>query len=700
MEFKYTEPNLGSIDQAVRLSNVKLAPVNDKGVILSCNDWNTSASEINTWESSVDIAIGMHFNDWDAEKKLGYMESTLVDNAKIAWTTFKNTTRYATFKAKFLEANGRGSFFGDFLKLEICGITNQNFAESERRKKAWIMLQTLQICDIGRFEEYIAAYQRLYYLSGTLENEELLSLFFTKLLEPWGEAMTRDYDEISPLDTLGRRIAYVREKLSDQCIDWRMKEEARGHYANRCPKKTTAKVVKFIEEEFNLIVFSDYKSDSEYSLYEIDSDYQYFTDKDSDYDTESTIKAQIKLLKLKIKLVEKKQTKEGTRIVHVQEPSNVNSTPIVEEEEEDEDNESISSEESEDSYIYMDEHYQYLSSLSSSSDSESEDEEVENITTKESEVPEEVQIIRTVQGINPENLIVSAHAYRDEVYNIEQTKYGVQEKLLAIELILKQTYSDNPLTLYKEEHPKCKLEILPQENLKELNITVPIYKKLIPASLIDLQEFQAQLKELQDLKLIRKSKSSWSSPTFMLQTFLGIVNYAASHYIPEMAKAKAPLQKLLRKNKKWEWNSLHTQIVREIKELYKKLPVLELPKDHDKISVTTDASKGKVTLVQTVASEEPSNPLMVSILPKDTTEPLSSKIKVLYEGLQRPMSIIDAWVLKGKQGRPSLSKTVKPKQSNCYGPSDAEAFANKGDINVESDEPVVIMTGVVSHQIF
>ncbi|KAL5978983.1 hypothetical protein ACLOJK_018878 [Asimina triloba] len=65
-----------------------------------------------------------------------------------------------------------------------------------------------------------------------------------------------------------------------------------GHYANRCPNKTIAKAVKFIEEEFNLIVFSDYESDDNMSLYEIDSDYEYRSEEettDSDYEDSESI---------------------------------------------------------------------------------------------------------------------------------------------------------------------------------------------------------------------------------------------------------------------------------------------------------------------------------------------------------------------------------------------------------------------------
>lgn len=70
---------------------------------------------------------------------------------------------------------------------------------------------------------------------------------------------------------------------------------------------------------------------------------------------------------------------------------------------------------------------------------------------------------------------------------------------------------------YQEKHPKCKLEILSQEELSAKKLSIPIRKKVIPATPQDQQEFKVQIEELLSMKLIRKSNSEWSSPAFMVR---------------------------------------------------------------------------------------------------------------------------------------------------------------------------------------
>ncbi|KAL5978979.1 hypothetical protein ACLOJK_018874 [Asimina triloba] len=322
----------------------------------------------------MDIAIGMHFNDWDAERKLGYMESTLVGNAKKTWAAFKNIMRYVTFKTKFLEANSRGSSFGDRPAAGTAagGATVAGRQALERHPPRHGPHNPEATIHATQNSTEISAAPPLKIGGGDIGLYTIHPAILHQTPRTWGEAMTKGYDEISPLDTLGRRIAYVIEKLTNQCIDWRLKESARGdmgricaqveiprltfgcdkpirrpvrrkpirqkpirrkrkvilkfqrykrkpgrkpkktrfvrkkrvakgeikpqekstagvkcfgcqqlgHYTNKCLSKTTAKAVKFIEEEFNMVIFSDYESDDNISLYEIDFDYEYIYEDD------------------------------------------------------------------------------------------------------------------------------------------------------------------------------------------------------------------------------------------------------------------------------------------------------------------------------------------------------------------------------------------------------------------------------------
>lgn len=75
-----------------------------------------------------------------------------------------------------------------------------------------------------------------------------------------------------------------------------------------------------------------------------------------------------------------------------------------------------------------------------------------------------------------------------------------------------------------------------------------------------------------------------------LQTFLGIINYVTSHYLPNVAILKLPLQKKLRKNQDWSWTIEDSNIIRKIKDACNNIPVMTLPKTGDRLIVTTDAS--------------------------------------------------------------------------------------------------------------
>ncbi|KAL5984436.1 hypothetical protein ACLOJK_018541 [Asimina triloba] len=95
----------------------------------------------------------------------------------------------------------------------------------------------------------------------------------------------------------------------------------------------------------------------------------------------------------------------------------------------------------------------------------------------------------------------------------------------------------------------------------------------------------------------------------------------------------------------------------------------------------TDLAQGKVkaTLVQTVASKEPSNPLMVKqdldLLELKSQKPIEPKpIKFWKPSTQKPIT---------KDQHRILSNIFS---TDYYGPSDAEAFANKSDINVENQK--------------
>lgn len=89
----------------------------------------------------------------------------------------------------------------------------------------------------------------------------------------------------------------------------------------------------------------------------------------------------------------------------------------------------------------------------------------------------------------------------------------------------------------------------------------------------------------------------------LIQKFLGCLNYAPD-FIKDLAKERQILQKLLTKKNKDGWNETHTNAVKKLKEICKKLPKLKLPDTKDNLILQTDASdKYWATILKTDLGE-------------------------------------------------------------------------------------------------
>ena len=67
------------------------------------------------------------------------------------------------------------------------------------------------------------------------------------------------------------------------------------------------------------------------------------------------------------------------------------------------------------------------------------------------------------------------------------------------------------------------------------------------------------------------------------------MNYAGE-FIPDLAKKRNLLQKLIRKSNRLGWAEEHTKCVKNLKEECAKLPKLRLPDENDNLVLQTDAS--------------------------------------------------------------------------------------------------------------
>lgn len=67
------------------------------------------------------------------------------------------------------------------------------------------------------------------------------------------------------------------------------------------------------------------------------------------------------------------------------------------------------------------------------------------------------------------------------------------------------------------------------------------------------------------------------------------MNYAGE-FIPDLAKKRNLLQKLIRKSNRLGWTKEHTKCIKNLKEECKNLPKLRLPDESDNLVLQTDAS--------------------------------------------------------------------------------------------------------------
>ncbi|KAK4382992.1 hypothetical protein Sango_2821200 [Sesamum angolense] len=76
-----------------------------------------------------------------------------------------------------------------------------------------------------------------------------------------------------------------------------------------------------------------------------------------------------------------------------------------------------------------------------------------------------------------------------------------------------------------------------------------------------------------------------------LQSFLRVVNFTGI-FIKDLAKYKKDFWPLLKETEsaRWKWEEIHTQSVRELKQVCNNLPKLAIPQDDDELLVYTDAN--------------------------------------------------------------------------------------------------------------
>ncbi|KAI3445275.1 hypothetical protein Pfo_001940 [Paulownia fortunei] len=197
-----------------------------------------------------------------------------------------------------------------------------------------------------------------------------------------------------------------------------------------------------------------------------------------------------------------------------------------------------------------------------------------------------------------------------------------QMELEQVKRKIRRNYSENPLAWWDKNEIEAVLKIKEQCKYELVR-----YRPIL-MNMQDKEDIQTIIKEHLDLKLIQPGFSPYSSPGFLeglvlsekkaiiktnrveflgvlidetrielqehidkkqLQSFLGVVNFAGI-FIKDLAKYRKDFSPLLKKDAPFKWEEIHSQRIRELKELSRNLPKLSIPQDEDNLVLYIDAN--------------------------------------------------------------------------------------------------------------
>ncbi|KAL0446822.1 UNVERIFIED_CONTAM: hypothetical protein Slati_1810100 [Sesamum latifolium] len=126
----------------------------------------------------------------------------------------------------------------------------------------------------------------------------------------------------------------------------------------------------------------------------------------------------------------------------------------------------------------------------------------------------------------------------------------------------------------------------------------------------DKKDMQNIIKEHINLGLIEPGVSAYSSPDFLVRNHGEIKRGKPRYLIKDLAKYRKNFRPLLKETEssKWKWEEIHTQRVRELKQVCSNLPKFAIPQDEDELIVYTDANGYRwaaVLMKKSTTGEEP-----------------------------------------------------------------------------------------------
>ena len=188
--------------------------INQFGIYLDLDCNPDISSTLDRWETSLRLALSVKIMSLEDGKR--YIGMTMIKSASQFWKNLRAETKEA-------------ALFGDnindivtkvihLLRIEFLGEGYIDRDSPQYAEKYVHALLKLELNDICLLDKYICVFQDYYYhIYGKIGTDTMyLNMFYSKIPDTWGSALIRDYPFVNS-DTLGRRISFLKERLSEWC---------------------------------------------------------------------------------------------------------------------------------------------------------------------------------------------------------------------------------------------------------------------------------------------------------------------------------------------------------------------------------------------------------------------------------------------------------------------------------------------------
>ena len=179
--------------------------INPFGIYLDLDCNPDISSTLDRWETSLRLAISV--NRMTLEDSKRYIGMVMIKSASQFWQNLQAET-----KAQALFGDNINEIITKVVHLLRTKFLGEGYIDRDSpqyAEKYVHALLKLELNDICLLDKYIYVFQDYnYHIYGKIGTDTMyLNMFYSKILDPWGSTLIRDYPFVNS-NTLGRRISF------------------------------------------------------------------------------------------------------------------------------------------------------------------------------------------------------------------------------------------------------------------------------------------------------------------------------------------------------------------------------------------------------------------------------------------------------------------------------------------------------------